>query len=267
VLGNPPYNAYAGTSPESEGGLVDLYKVGLRDKWGVKKFNLDELYVRFFRIAERRIADVSGKDIIAYISNFSWLERPSFVVMRQRLLQEFDAIWIDNLNGDSRETGKQTPDGLPDPSVFSTTMNREGIRVGTAVSMLVRKPGKHITLGKVLFREFWGAEKRQKLKGVLSASSLNDGYVSLGPSPANRFQLRPGAAVSPLPGLLEKRGGALFDFDRNALEHRMQVYFDPDQSMEAVRSLAPGLATKMDLKDPETMRKRVLHLKGVSPAA
>jgi hypothetical protein len=55
VLGNPPYNAYAGTSPESEGGLVDLYKVGLRDKWGVKKFNLDELYVRFFRIAERRI--------------------------------------------------------------------------------------------------------------------------------------------------------------------------------------------------------------------
>jgi hypothetical protein len=233
--------------------------------------------VRFFRIAERRIADVSGRGVIAYISNFSWLERSSFVVMRQRLLQEFDAIWIDNLNGDSRETGKQTPDGLPDPSVFSTTMNREGIRVGTAVSMLVRKPGAHTTLGKVLFREFWGTEKRRELKATLLVSSLNDGYASLAPSPENRFQLRPGAAVadyaswaaipelaaaSPLPGLLEKRGGALFDFDRNALERRMQVYFDPDQSMEAVRSIAPGLASKMDLKDPETMRKRVLHLKG-----
>ena len=277
VLGNPPYNAYAGTSPKSEGGLVDLYKVGLRATWGVKKFNLDELYVRFFRIAERRIADVSGKGVIAYISNFSWLERPSFVVMRQRLLQEFDVMWIDNLNGDSRETGKQTPDGHPDPSVFSTAMNREGIRVGTAVSMLVRKPGVHTTLGKVLFREFWGSEKRQELKATLSAPSLNANYVSLTPSSANRFQLRPGAAVadyaswaaipelaavSPLPGLLEKRGGALFDFDRGALEHRMRLYFDPDQSMEAVRSVAPGLATKMDLKDPETIRKRALHLKG-----
>ncbi len=277
VLGNPPYNAYAGTSPESEGGLVDLYKIGLRDKWGVKKFNLDELYVRFFRIAERRIADVSGKGVIAYISNFSWLERPSFVVMRQRLLQEFDTIWIDNLNGDSRETGKKTPDGFPDPSVFSTAMNREGIRVGTAVSMLVRKPGTHTALGKVQFREFWGTEKRQDLKATLSAAALNDGYTSLAPSSENRFQLRPGAAVadyaswaaipelamaSPLPGLLEKRGGTLFDFDRKALEHRMQVYLDPDQSMDAVRSVAPGLATKMDLKDPETMRKRVLHLKG-----
>lgn len=277
VLGNPPYNAYAGTSPESEGGLVELYKTGLREKWGVKKFNLDELYVRFFRIAERRIADVSGKGVIAYISNFSWLERPSFVVMRERLLREFDAIWIDNLNGDSRETGKQTPDGLPDPSVFSTTMNREGIRVGTAVSMLVRRPGEHGTLAKVSFREFWGAEKRQELKATLAAHSLNDGYVPLKPSPENRFQLRPGAAiadyaswaaipelgsVAPLPGLLEKRGGALFDFDRSALEHRMQVYLDPDQSMDAVRSVAPGLAAKMDLKDPDTMRKRVLHLKG-----
>ena len=156
-------------------------------------------------------------------------------------------------------------------------MNREGIRVGTAVSMLVRKPGTHATLGKVLFREFWGTEKRQELKATLSASSLNDGYTSLAPSSENRFQLRPGAAVadyaswaaipelaavSPLPGLLEKRGGTLFDFDRKALEHRMQIYLDPDQSMEAVRSVAPGLATKMDLKDPETMRNRALHLKG-----
>ncbi len=56
ILGNPPYNAFAGTSPEEEQGLVEPYKEGLNTKWGIKKFNLDDLYVRFFRLAERRIA-------------------------------------------------------------------------------------------------------------------------------------------------------------------------------------------------------------------
>src|SRR5215212_8765564 len=90
IIGNPPYNAYAGVSPDEEHGLVDLYKNGLREAWGIKKYNLDDLYVRFFRIAERRIAEQTGKGVVCYISNFSYLRDPSFVVMRQRLLREFD---------------------------------------------------------------------------------------------------------------------------------------------------------------------------------
>ena len=54
VLGNPPYNAFAGVSPAEESGLVEAYKDGLQRDWGIRKFNLDDLYVRFFRIAERR---------------------------------------------------------------------------------------------------------------------------------------------------------------------------------------------------------------------
>ena len=138
ILGNPPYNAYAGVSPEEEQGLVEPYKEGLVKEWGIKKFNLDDLYVRFFRIAERRIAEKTGEGIVCFISNFSYLGDPSFVVMRERFLQEFDSLWFDCLNGDSRETGKLTPEGKPDPSVFSTEYNREGIRVGTAIGTLIR---------------------------------------------------------------------------------------------------------------------------------
>jgi hypothetical protein len=58
--------------------------------------------------------------------------------MRKRLLSEFDRIWVDNLNGSKFETGKVAPDGTPDPSVFSTESNREGIQVGTAVTLLVK---------------------------------------------------------------------------------------------------------------------------------
>jgi hypothetical protein len=43
------------------------------------------------------------------------------------------------MNGDSRETGKVTPEGKPDPSVFSTQYNKAGIRVGTAINLMVRK--------------------------------------------------------------------------------------------------------------------------------
>jgi len=92
VLGNPPYNAYAGLSPVGEGGLVEPYKVGLQAIWGVKKFNLDELYVRFFRIAERRIAEGVGRGVVSYISNWSWLFLPSFVVMREQLLRASAAL-------------------------------------------------------------------------------------------------------------------------------------------------------------------------------
>src|SRR5207237_854255 len=73
ILGNPPYNAFAGVSPTEEQGLVEPYKEGLISEWGIKKFNLDDLYVRFFRLAERRITEKPpGKGVLCFISNFSY---------------------------------------------------------------------------------------------------------------------------------------------------------------------------------------------------
>lgn len=84
-------------------------------------------------MAERRIVEKSGKGVVCFISNYSWLEGLSFTAMRERYLEVFDRIWIDCLNGDKYKTGKLTPEGEPDPSVFSTEWNREGIQVGTAI--------------------------------------------------------------------------------------------------------------------------------------
>jgi len=102
VLGNPPYNAFAGVSPEEEKGLVEPYKEGLISEWGIKKFNLDDLYVRFFRLAERRIAEMTGRGVVCYISNHSWVSEASFVVLRKRLLQSFDRFWIENMHGNRK---------------------------------------------------------------------------------------------------------------------------------------------------------------------
>jgi REP element-mobilizing transposase RayT len=58
--------------------------------------------------------------------------------MREKYLEAFDRVWIDCLNGDKYKTGKLTPEGEPDPSIFSTEWNPEGIQVGTAIALLVR---------------------------------------------------------------------------------------------------------------------------------
>src|SRR5450756_1541246 len=100
ILGNPPYNGFAGAAMDEERDLVTAYRT-------VKKVappqgqGLNDLYVRFFRMAERRItAGPDGKGIVCFISNYSWLDGLSFTGMRERYLEVFDKIWIDCMNGD-----------------------------------------------------------------------------------------------------------------------------------------------------------------------
>ena len=87
------------------------------------------------------LCEKTGRGVVCLISNYSWLDGLSFTGMRERYLEAFDRIWIDCLNGDKYKTGKLTPEGEPDPSVFSTEFNREGIQVGTAIALLVRSAG------------------------------------------------------------------------------------------------------------------------------
>ena len=276
ILGNPPYNAFAGASPSKEAGIVDVYKEKLNlpvesGGWGIRKFNLDDLYVRFFRLAERRIAEQTGKGVVCYISNFSYLGDPSFVVMRQRFLAEFDMLWFDCMNGDSRETGKLTPEGEPDPSVFSTEFNKAGIRVGTAVALMVRKAVRD-EQPTVRFRQFWGVSKRADLLDSLNAKDINAQYQLSSPDWNNRFSIRPLnvienytkwpklselCGISPSNGLMEKRSGALIDIDKSALEHRISMYFNPNVDWQELVGLGTGLTQDAAGFDAKSVRPKV----------
>lgn len=276
ILGNPPYNAFAGTSPEEEGGLVDVYKEGLtkpvkQGGWGIKKFNLDDLYIRFFRIAERRIAQ-SGKGVVCYISNFSYLGDPSFVAMRQRFLTEFDKLWFDCMNGDSRETGKRTPEGKPDPSVFSTEQTLVGIRVGTAIGLMVRKE-KRTKSPVVRFQNYWGVSKREYLINSLKAKHFDREYETTRPISSNKFSFLPldvSKEYSTWPNLLslcfeppvcgykENRGFAMIQNDRKQLENLMKQYFDQSVEWEVLEDLNTGLTTNAARFDAKKTRSKVL---------
>ncbi len=259
VIGNPPYNAYAGTSQAGENdaegnSLVAPYKEGLRERWGIRKYNLDDLFVRFFRIAERRIAERTGKGVVCYITNFAWLSGASFTVMRERLLHSFDRFWIDILNGDSRETGKVTPDGKPDPSVFSTPFNREGIRVGTAVATLVARDTGSRLAPRGFSKKYWGNKKRSDLLESLNDVE-NDTYEKNIPHYNNKYSLRTQnmttayeswpsivdlPAVPPVSGLQEMRRGALLNVDLPKLKESIQSYTDASVTWQELQSRSAG---------------------------
>ena len=267
VLGNPPYNAFAGSSPKEEQGLVEPYKEGLRSEWGIKSFNLDELYVRFFRLAERRIAERTGKGIICYISNFSYLSSPEFLVMRKRLLTEFDMFWFDCMNGASRETGKLTPEGKPDPSVFSTKYNHEGIRVGTAICLMLRKSERQ-NYPTVRFRNFWGVEKKKDLVKSLKSEKFNEDYGLVNPSEKDRYSFAfsetpnvyytwpsiPEMAIKHFNGPIERRGNSLISLLPDSKElNILQDYLNPSVTDDQMRAIAPRLMKSSgDFKAIET---------------
>ena len=167
ILGNPPYNGFAGMAVDEERALSEAYRTTRRVRRPEGQ-GLNDLYVRFFRMAERRIAEETGRGVVCFISNYSWLDGLSFTGMRERYLEAFDAIRIECLNGDKYKTGKTTPDGSPDPSIFSTPEDPVGIQVGTAIATLVRK-ADHAPATEIGFRHLWGQAKPAELMATAEA--------------------------------------------------------------------------------------------------
>ena len=60
ILGNPPYNGFAGMAVDEERALSDAYRTTRRVRKPEGQ-GLNDLYVRFFRMAERRIAEKTGQ--------------------------------------------------------------------------------------------------------------------------------------------------------------------------------------------------------------
>lgn len=251
VLGNPPYNGYAGVAVEEERDLSNAYRT-TKQATPPQGQGLNDLYIRFFRMAERRIAEVTGEGVVCFISNYSWLDGLSFTGMREKYLEAFDRIWIDSLNGDKYKTGKLTPEGEPDPSVFSTGFNKEGIQVGTAVSLLVRKKS-HADVEAIRFRHLWGKTKRAQLLETAEQDgdslytrvtpSLDVG-LPFQPSRVNvtyfTWPLLPDLFPVSFPGVKTSRDDFVIDVDRDRLIQRMQNYFDSTISHEEMSRIAPG---------------------------
>lgn len=302
VIGNPPYDRFAGAAQSEEAELVAHYK-GIelvddidsktkqvkRDEfgnpkrkqrgqsalyldYGVRKQLLDDLYIRFFRMAEERIGEAAEFGIVSFISNSSYLTGRSHPIMRYSLLSNFHAAWIDNLNGDKYRTGKLIPEGLPgagtsDQSAFSTDMDARGIQPGTGIITLVKRAEAKSapTSTAVQYRDFWGLAKDKRAELIASlptgVGNASRPYEAVVPTRENRWRLSPtmtegGFEAWPAldelfptsyQGVNHNRGidGSVIDTSKPELERRFASYISAPNFAEA-RKRFPSLAPEKD---------------------
>ena len=249
ILGNPPYNGFAGMAVDEERELSKAYRSTelVRKPEGQ---GLNDLYVRFFRMAERRITEKTGQGIVCFISNYSWLDGLSFTGMRERYLEAFDAIRIDCLNGDVRKGGK-TPEGNPDKSIFTVLGGSVGIQVGTAIATLIRK-ADHVPADCVGFRNLWGRAKPEELTATaeIEPSILYEEIKPVLPLGLPYVQTAvsdewfdwpsiPDLFPVSFPGVKTSRDGFLVDINLDRLQVRIWDYFDMALSHEEIARRYP----------------------------
>ena len=279
ILGNPPYNGFAGMAVEEERELSEAYRA-TKDVRKPEGQGLNDLYVRFFRMAERRIAEKTGQGVVCFISNYSWLDGLSFTGMRERYLEAFDAIRIDNLHGD-RIISEYAPDGRTSETIFAVRGKSPGIKVGTSISLLSKSGTSADTplVGHVRYRDFYQAradERRQALLDSLDADSIDADYSALEPNLRLGLPFKP-TAVAPawfdwpalpdlfpvsFPGVKTSRDGFLVDTDLDRLRARVGEYFDPALSHEEIARRYPKVMKSTARFDARAVRDALLRRGG-----
>lgn len=196
-----PVDHYKGIRRDNKGrqiGPSELYS-----RWGIRKQLLDDLYIRFFRLAERCIGERAEHGVVSFISNYSFYTGRSHPIMRESLLKSFDEVWIDCLNGDKYKTGKVIPKGVPgegatDQSIFTTEHDPRGIQVGTGIATLLRRGRSTPKTGAAVVhhRNYWGRSKEKRealiaslgMDGWTAAQKASTSKLPEGPRPFDTFE-------------------------------------------------------------------------------
>jgi len=152
VIGNPPYSAIS--SNKTANYLVEKYKVepGGIERLKERKNWLDDDYVKFISLAENFV-EKNGKGVLAYITNNSFIDNPTFRGMRWHLLKTFDDIYIVNLHGDVKKD-KKALNKKKDENVFN-------IMQGVSINIFVKKTQskEDSGLGKVYYSDLFGTRE------------------------------------------------------------------------------------------------------------
>lgn len=190
VLGNPPYSGHSQTPAEriveikpgqtyfveSKGGRTERKATKLirrKEKTFIGRLIQDYFYVdgeplkerqvkwlhddyvKFIRFAQWRI-EQTGYGILAFITNHSYLDNPTFRGMRQSLTTTFDDIYILDLHGNTKKKEK-CPDGSKDENVFDI---QQGVAIGIFVKRSTGVPpvNNHGQVGHATIRHahLWG---------------------------------------------------------------------------------------------------------------
>ncbi len=147
VIGNPPYSGHSANKGKWIQALMDVYKQSPELKKPAQAKWLNDDYVKFIRFSQWRI-EQTGYGILAFVTNHSYLDNPTFMDMRRSLMQSFDSIYLFDLHGSSKKKEKAL-DGSKDENVFD-------IQQGVAICLLVKRSEKTGKLATVKHAELYG---------------------------------------------------------------------------------------------------------------
>ena len=173
VIGNPPYSGHSANKGawirdllrgQIDGSPASYFLVDGQplDKGTTKWLNDD--YVKFIRFAQWRI-EQTGEGALAFITNHSYLDNPTFRGMRQSLLETFDDVYVLDLHGNSNKK-ERSPDGGVDQNVFDI---QQGVAIGF---FLKHNAGKG--RARVYHADLWGERDTGTEGGKYGWLAAND---------------------------------------------------------------------------------------------
>ena len=268
IIGNPPYNA--GQVNENDNNKNRKYETMDRlvaesygkDSKAALLRKLNDPYVKAIKWASERIKK-NGEGIVAFITNNSFVNEITFDGMRKHLSQEFDKIYILDLGGNVRKN----------PRLSGTTHNVFGIQVGVSINIFVKKRKEtdqvKLSVSEIRYAradEFWRKEDKYqflKEKGNISAIEwklivpdekhnwLTEGlqsefetFLPIGSKTAKRGDTQAIFHTYSL-GVSTNRDSVVYDFDRQALESRIEQFCD-NYNIETLRYHQKGKPEDID---------------------
>lgn len=262
VLGNPPYSGISANRGEWITRLVDDYRRVDGRPLSEKKVWLKNDYIKFVRFGQWRI-ERTGHGILAFITDHSYLDSPTFRGMRRHLQNTFDEVYLLNLHGNAKRR-ETAPDGGADKNVFD-------IKQGAAIALFV----KHGKKGDRAFHyaDVWG-ERFAKYETLRENDIATTRWQQLSPA-APFYQFVPvrrrakseydkGWRVTEiLPvgsnGVQTSRDDLVVDWERDVLLKRIEHFLDPELSEAEVRARFFGAKSVRDYPSGDTRGWKLGH--------
>lgn len=185
IIGNPPYsvgqksandNAQNLSYPVLDSRIAKSYAANTN---ATNKNSLYDSYIKAFRWASDRIAQMKEGGIVAFISNGSWIDGNAQDGMRQCLQDEFTSVYVLNLRGNQRTSGELSR--KEGGKIFGS-----GSRTPIAITILVKNPNSdkkaeihYHDIGDYLTRE----QKLEMVKNFRSVKGVD--WKTLEPNEKN----------------------------------------------------------------------------------
>ena len=193
IIGNPPYSGHsankgawirellrgsAGTQRAENYFELDGGSLNERNpKW------LNDDYVKFIRLASWQI-ERTGRGVLGFITNHSYLDNPTFRGMRESLAATFPRAHLLDLHGNAKKK-ERAPDGGKDENVFD-------IQQGVAIGLFTCPPVEPRRFSRAYnHADVWGVREQAdgtgKYDRLVASDAASTEWQALSPKPPLRL--------------------------------------------------------------------------------